>query len=186
MCLQNCVYKERKSGGRDCSDKGSIWQNPSAVAHFWSKMLDFSLGWFISRRHLHILLQAYAARVLGSLLSRNVSDPSSTGGKVVFANESSGSVFSPESAKGPWYHYDPYFWILVAWAKWGPKSQNPHLKLGNWTFQKQSKSYYWRKATGGNDPDLVVSSQYLVPLTWALNNFAPGNWSQQHSLPPLV
>ena len=63
-------------------------------------MLNFSLGQFISRRYFDILLQACAGTVLGSLLSRNGSSSASTGGKVVFANESNGNMFSPESAKG--------------------------------------------------------------------------------------
>lgn len=123
------------------SGKESTWQNPSLIASFWSKILNFLLQVVISRWYFHIFLQAYSGTVLGCLLIRNGSSPSSAGGRVVFPNEFRGSMFSSKKLNQQ-RDFDvtlSYIFLKVldfwtAWAKSRPKSQNPHWKVGNRAF----------------------------------------------------
>lgn len=101
------------------SGKESTWQNPSLIASFWSKILNFLLQVVISRWYFHIFLQAYSGTVLGCLLIRNGSSPSSAGGRVAFPNEFRGSMFSSKKLNQQrdfWCHFIIYIfegtWLL--------------------------------------------------------------------------
>lgn len=185
------TWEKCKFDIRQYSGKGSIWQNLSFIACFWSQILNFLLQEVISRWCFHIFLQAYSGTVLGCLLIRNGSSPASTGGRVVFSNEFRGSMFSSKKLnlqRDFWYHFIIHIfegtWLLGCLSQIKTQILESTLESRLRALQNQVKSYCWRKATGGDGTELLVSSQR--PLT--VNNFCAtitqGNWNSQHSLPP--